>query len=140
MDNILIALFVLYVIFVIAIITTIIVVYVRNRQADNTETVISGAIAPTETYTSPVFDISVYEYSVLQISSDQSTEDTIDIQVSSDNKNWINSGVTLSPIATGSGSGYFSSDPLYVNYFRIKFTNNGASNITLKIYVTKKNY
>jgi hypothetical protein len=140
MNNTLIVLFVLFAIFIVAVITAVIVVHVRNRTNDNTEAIVSGTISPSSSYTSKIFDIIDYEYVVLQVSANQSSEDTIDIQVSSNNKDWINSGVTLSPINFNGKSGYYMGDSLLSNYFRIKFTNNNVGNISLDIFVTKKNF
>lgn len=140
MDNILLILYVFFVLFILGIIAAIIVIYVRNHYIDNTEKISSGSISTGDTYISPSFDIINYKHCVVQISSNRLTEDIIDIQVSPNNTDWINAGLTLSPITTGVESSYFINDNLFANYFRVKFTNTGASGISLTIFVTKKNY
>tara|TARA_R100000664_G_C2725683_1_gene117724 strand:+ start:497 stop:922 length:426 start_codon:yes stop_codon:yes gene_type:complete len=141
MNNVLIGLIVLFCIFVVAVITAVIVIYLRDRTLDNSVFIRTGPIAAGNSYTSPSFDIAQFEYTFLQISSQQDIQDqVVEIQISSDNKNWINSGVTLNPINTDSKSGYFLGDTLISNYFRLYFDNTGSISVSFDIYITKKNY
>lgn len=86
-----------------------------------------------KTYTTPSIDMKNYNFITIEGKIDHNNnDDKLIIETSPDNINWIDSGITISPVSTD----YFYTDRIDSNYIRIKFTNT-SSQVKLNIFFTK---